>query len=214
MYGTNDITLGIFLWSLIIGSNDFCFCHVLWFLGDQAWIMLVTNRYKCKLLSCFIVIVTVFYINILSYLRKSHFTFSFTATNWILGGMGETCKTVCGKSNRVCNPDEQSKITNEHLVKSAMLKAGQSCEKFLVVEGPPEVPKTPSFWRGRDICFYLPKGARSACDGDAYVVSFLCYCDGGKVISCICLFKEFKIKCFYILTVEFDSCIYFFLSST
>jgi len=96
-----------------------------------------------------------------------------TPTNWILGEPGETCNSVCGKSNRVCNPDEQSKITSEDLIKKAMLNLGKSCNKVVHRD----YPGTP-FLGGQD-CVYLTKGGNSVCDENKFAWHrALCYCEG------------------------------------
>jgi len=95
-----------------------------------------------------------------------------TPTNWILGEPGETCNSVCGKSNRVCNPDEQSKITSEDLIKKAMLNLGKSCNKVVHRD----YPGTP-FLGGQD-CVYLTKGGNSVCDENKFAWHrALCYCE-------------------------------------
>ena len=112
--------------------------------------------------------------------EKTHFPFRFTATNWILGELGETCKIVCEKRNRICNSDEQSKITCEYSIKKAMLKAGQTC---IEVDGPRHYPGTP-FFSNDTTCVYLTTGQRSVCDGNKWAHhKALCYCDGKVLYS-------------------------------
>ena len=60
-----------------------------------------------------------------NFLYHTYHLISFNIdSNWIIGDMGETCQTVCLKNFKICDADEQSKITNETLFKAAMLDAG------------------------------------------------------------------------------------------
>ena len=124
---------------------------------------------------------------LLSHLLR-YMTFLFSDSNWILGEQNETCDVVCAKRNRVCNSDEQSKLTNEELLKSAMLKAGQLCKS---VVGPRDYPGTPFYVPSTGTCAYLKKGLNSVCDRNRLSWhSPLCYC--GKLLT-ITIFQKLQI---------------------
>ena len=109
------------------------------------------------------------------------FNVYFTESPWVLGENGETCNTVCSKTGRFCNQDEQSKITTGELLINAMLQAGHTCSGAKAIGGHRDYPGTPfstGLERGRqDDCYYLTDGATSSCTGNDFVYHrALCYC--------------------------------------
>ena len=117
---------------------------------------------------------------------KTQLDFLFADSKWILGENGKSCNKVCGKKNRTCNSDEQSKITSEPLVRNAMKSAGEDCKD---VRGHRPYAGTP--YSNNGTCVYLTKGSKSVCTGfHQEYHSALCYC--GKMVLFIDVLKMFS----------------------
>jgi len=103
--------------------------------------------------------------------RQSH----AAGSNWILGGPGETCDTVCQRIGSVCNPVEQSKITSDELLVSALAEAGYNCTD---VADSRSYAGSPFVSQLTNSCTHMIPGGTSVCDGNLYSHhSPLCYCD-------------------------------------
>ena len=98
----------------------------------------------------------------------------YTVSNWIIGNKNEACQSVCAKTGRVCNSQEQSKITTKDLFEDAMKKAGhRSCQKFVQRD----YSGVPLIANDGKTCVYLNWGAKSVCDDVKYDDhSPICYC--------------------------------------
>merc|ERR1712179_420155 len=96
-------------------------------------------------------------------------------SNWIIGNKNESCESVCAKTERVCNSDEQSKITTEDLFEDAMKKAGhRSCQKFIHRD----YSGVPLIADNGKTCVYLTSGAKSVCHDVKFAPHRpLCYCE-------------------------------------